>query len=202
MAKHASLPQFYDAYDFYRQTIIEPLVLRQKAARSYGFTYSDLVSSDDWEIFCAILLDRDSPGGSSGADLIGVEVKSSKDRNSFEYQYHRDHGLTKLYDDAHIHHAYVSYAAGYDDITIRLVRSEKIHDSIRAWRPGYIETYSGPNPRDRYRPNISYGFVNKNGIALMEIRGGKIEQVTTATLSELLSPPLPCHLPGCLADKK
>ena len=107
----------------------------------------------------------------------------------------------KLYEDAHIHHVYVSYDNDYSDVVVRLLRPDQVHDTIRSWRPRYIAAYAGTNKGGRCRPGISYGFVAKNGVTLLEIRNDQLKAANTTPLSELLRQPAPCRKPGCLADK-
>jgi hypothetical protein len=205
MPNHAIQPQTEEAFAFYKDAILGPVVAKRAAARDYGFT-RDSVSSKDWEIFDAILLDRQSSGKLHGSDLQGVEVKSAGFKSatsgsSFEYQYHRNHGLEKLLEDAHIHHVFVSYSPDYTNVIVRLLRPDQVHDTIRSWRKRYIGSYSTSSKGGRCRPGLTYASVVARGTVLLEIRDGQMVQANEDLLADLLAEPAACTNPGCLADQ-
>ncbi|MEM8639910.1 MAG: hypothetical protein AAGG51_14010, partial [Cyanobacteria bacterium P01_G01_bin.54] len=85
------------------------------------------VGSKDWEVFAAILLNDRARKG-DGADLEHYEVKSATTGSSFEYQYHRNHGLDKLTDDRSVDHIFVSRSKDY-------INSEGVHPSYASPHP-------------------------------------------------------------------
>ena len=90
-----------NAYEYYRQFILEYASEKAAVYAKYGFTLRGSIGSKDWEVFAAILLqDRHRPG--DGADLEQHEVKSALVGNSYEYQYHRNNGLQKLANDRQV----------------------------------------------------------------------------------------------------
>jgi hypothetical protein len=160
------------AYEFYKEYLLD--VLRQKTMLydTYGFKTVGCVTSQDWELFGAILLNDRAKGGDVGSDLQHYEVKSAVTGNSFEYQYHRNHGLEKLEEDMQVDHLFISYDRDYAGVTVRLVSAAALQRTFLSWRPGLIRNYQGDNPKLRYRRSVSYGFVERNGAILMEIRKG------------------------------
>jgi hypothetical protein len=128
-------------------------------------------------VFGAILTGDKKKEG-YGSDLAHTEVKSAVDENSFEYQYHKEHGEEKLDEDKRIDHVFVSYSRDYRDVTVRWVRPEQLAETFESWRQGYRERYASGG--QRYRKSISYGTVCEKGRVVMTIRDGALVPPTPA----------------------
>ena len=158
------------AYDFYKRFILDYTQGKADIYARYGFTVQGSVGSKDWEVFAAILLrDRARPG--DGADLQKHEVKSAIQNNSFEYQYHKHHGLNKLEADKEIDHVLIARSKDYADITVWWVSREAISPIFDSWRPDLEENYKN-DTRQRFRRSVGYTFVMQSGVRLVEIEGG------------------------------
>jgi len=161
-----------DAYDFYLKYLLDPTNNKAELYTQYGFKFPGIPSSD-WELFGAILMrDRKNPSD-TGADLLRHEVKSAGMRSSFEYQYHKYHGLDKLRDEANVDHLFFSYGDNYQNLDARLVDTRLLAPIFESWLPLLEKNYT-LDGRQRFRKNVPYGFVVKNGLLLLSIREGKL----------------------------
>ena len=159
------------AYWFYKKYLLDAAQDKVEIYQRYGFV-APAVSSADWEVFVAILVqDRKKPG--DGADLERHEVKSAGMRSAFEYQYHKDHGLDKLEEDKRVDHVFISYGSRYQDVDVRFVEGTKLAMIFESWRPDLIYTYDVLK-RQRYRKSVSMGFVMAQGELLLAIRNGEL----------------------------
>ncbi|NJN48562.1 MAG: hypothetical protein HC805_00500 [Alkalinema sp. RL_2_19] len=161
-----------EAFSFYRQFILEYSQNKAAIYERYGFTLQGSVGSKDWEVFAAILLgDRAKPG--DGADLFHHEVKSAIVGNSFEYQYHRNHGREKLEADKEVDHVFISRDQTYHNIEVWLVERQHLAPIFNAWQPELQANYA-ESRRQRFRKSISYGFVKKYGRKILTIVNGQL----------------------------
>lgn len=161
-----------DAYDFYLKYLLDPTNNKAELYSQYGFNFPGIPPSD-WELFGAILMrDRKNPK-KTGADLLRHEVKSAGIGGNFEYQYHRDHGLEKLRDEATVDHLFFSYGDNYLSLDARLVYTHILSPIFQSWLPLLEENYT-QTTRQRFRKSVSYGFVVKNGLLLFSIREGNL----------------------------
>lgn len=158
------------AIDFYQSRILD--LKKQQLLEEYNFSVTGNVPFQDWELFGAILVgDKKSEG--YGSDLTRHEIKSAVTGNSFEYQYHRNHGEDKLIEDIELDwHVFISYSRDYRNIVVRRVPGSALEPTFRSWLAGLRDAYTGPNPRQRYRRSISYGWVAENGEIILQIKGG------------------------------
>lgn len=161
-----------DAFVFYKKFILDVSRSKAEVYRHYGFKLEGSVGSKDWEVFAAILLDDRARHG-DGADLVMHEVKSAIIGGSFEYQYHRNHGLAKLKGDQEVNHVYISRSQKYEDITVYYLEREQIRPLLSQWLPALEENYAIQG-RQRFRRSISSGFVRQQGILLLEIHNGEL----------------------------
>ncbi len=159
------------AYDFYRKFIYNEE--HQALLTTNNFHIAGSVHPINWELFSAVLTGDKGKGG-YGSDLNKYEVKSSVNKNSFEYQYHLRGGRTKLADDMKVNHIYISYSPDYKNIEVRLVPGEKLRDIFESWEDGLIKNYEGPNRRQRYRKSISFGRVEKSGKLILKTEDGQL----------------------------
>jgi hypothetical protein len=165
--------QFQDAYSFYRAYILEYSQNKAKIYEHYGFSLQGSVGSKDWEVFAAILLnDRASSG--NGADLEHYEVKSATLGSSFEYQYHRNHGLDKLANDKVVDHIFVARSLEYMDVEVWLVTKDKMIPTFEKWLPELLKNYDLAS-RQRFRRSVTYGFVRSQGVRILSIITGELE---------------------------
>lgn len=164
--------QVQEAYSFYRAFILDYSRNKAEIYERYGFSLHGSVGSKDWEVFAAILLNDRARRG-DGADLEHYEVKSATAEGSFEYQYHRNHGLDKLTDDKNVDHVFVSRSKNYMDVEVRLVERTNMISTFDKWLPELLQNYE-MSDRQRFRRSVTYGFVRSQGHLLLKIRAGEL----------------------------
>jgi len=164
------------AYDFYQKFIYNEE--HQKLLHTHKLHVAGSIPSVDWELFGAILTGDKGKKG-YGSDLKRHEIKSAVEGASFEYQYHLRGGQKKLTEDMGVRHLFLSYSPNYKNLSVRILVGEKLKDTFSSWLPKLVENYSGPNRKQRYRKNVSFGFVKKNGTVVMEIKDGKLVEAKT-----------------------
>ena len=138
-----------------------------KTYRQHGFSLNGMISSNDWEVFAAILFDETKKA--SGSDLQNYEVKSAGEGGSFEYQYHKKSGLNKIKEDKRVKHVFITYSKEYKNISVRIIEGKQLTEKFfDVWEKGIKPNYAtGSNKR--YRKRISSGFVKKHGRLILEI---------------------------------
>lgn len=156
-----------EAFGHYLGHILNPS--KNKLFKKYNFSTGSAVSSLDWELFAAILLNKKKTGTSP--DLNGYEVKSAKKGNSFEYQYHKTNGLKKLAEDQKVNHIFISYDNQYQDIKVRIISGDVFKNEAIDWDKGFRSNYN--EGKQRYRKSLSYKYVCSNGKIIMEIKNGR-----------------------------
>jgi len=161
------------AYNFYKLYLLDWTRGKKALYEEYGFKVEGSVLSRDWELFAAILL-KDRAKAGDGTDLEKHEVKSAIYGNSFEYQYHRNHGVDKLEEDKRVNHVFISYSSNYANVEVRLVDSSLLAPIFDSWLIGLITNYGGEIPRQRYRRSISFGMVKRSGILLLQIQAEEL----------------------------
>lgn len=128
------------------------------------------VMSSDWEVFASILVRDVGSKLGKGVDLVGNEVKSAEGRGSFEYQYHKDTGLSKLRKDRQVGHLFFSHENNLRLVELRYLHGEQLKDFFALWKKNY------PNPYpQRYRKQIPRSFVDSMGTLLMRLVDGEVE---------------------------
>jgi hypothetical protein len=162
--------QVQEAYSFYKKFILDHSRDKAKIYGRYGFTLQGSVSSKDWEVFSAILINDQARRG-DGADLTNYEIKFAVIGGSFEYQYHRNRGLDKLTEDRNIDHIFVSRNENYMNVEVWLIDRAKMTSTFDKWLPELLENYETAE-RQRFRRSVTYGFVKNQGIRLLEISDG------------------------------
>lgn len=136
--------------------------------RDRGFTTGGLVSSKTWEIFAAILLETTRNPNNSPDLTSGWEVKSAAMGSSFEYQYHRNEGLTKIHDDMTCKHLFISYEQNYEATIIRRLDGNVLAGFFKGWLPMLREAYKNPLCQ-RFRKNVAYTFVANKGEVVLSL---------------------------------
>ncbi|MEM7116856.1 MAG: hypothetical protein AAF614_30780 [Chloroflexota bacterium] len=161
-----------EAFDFYQKFILHQAIEKAEIYKQYGFTLQGSVSSKDWEVFAAILLDdRAKPG--DGADLIHYEVKSAIIGSGFEYQYHKNFGEQKLLADMAIEHVFIMRSRDFLQVDVWLLERSRIKSLFKKWQPALIENYLS-GVRQRFRRSVPYKFVLENGRKIVTIVDGKL----------------------------
>ena len=166
-----------EAYSFYKRFILDYSQDKSAIYEKYGFTLQGSVGSKDWEVFAAILMGDRARSG-NGADLVYYEVKSALLGNSFEYQYHKNHGLDKLQDDQNVDHIFVSRSKTYQDIEVWLVDRAQLIPKFNQWLPELQQNYA-TETRQRFRRSVTYSFVTTQGLKILEIKDGKLIEPMT-----------------------
>lgn len=191
---------------FYTTFIQQPYVQKRHLRRHFGFGGGRPGSSEDWELFAAILLRTGRNAASRyGHDLAAAEVKSARVGSSFEYQYHLNTGVAKLDAEHTIDHVFVSY----DDsgVIVRLLAGAALRPIFESWRAPLLSNYDAGNPsrRQRFRKNIPYGMVAREGCVLLHLQDGQLiqplpptplEQAEARARGEALLPRLPAPDPA------
>lgn len=165
-----------EAFQFYKKHIYDEEKIR--LLRAHNLKIAGSVPSVIWELFCSILTGSKGTGG-IGVDLKGWEVKSAKNGGSYEYQYHLNTGVEKLIDDAQANHLFCSYSESYSDVNVRAINGSVLAPLyFNQWEPDYRKNYDTFVPsgqrRQRYRKNISYGYIESNAQLLLSITNGVI----------------------------
>lgn len=163
-----------EAHSFYKKFILDYSQDKSAVYKQYGFTLQGSIGSKDWEVFAAILMGDRARSG-NGADLMNYEVKSALMGNSFEYQYHKNHGLDKLRDDQTVDHIFVARNNTYQDIQVWLVDRSKLISIFEKWLPELQQNYAATT-RQRFRRSVTYNFVTTQGIRILEIKAGKLTE--------------------------
>ena len=158
-----------DAYQYYFKHINR--IERFKLLEAHQLPVAGSVPPVDWELFGSILTGSQGTPG-DGADLESYEIKSATEGSSFEYQYHRHGGFTKLEEDMKVDHIFISYSRNYRDVTVRLVKGEDLATEFENWRVGLLENYSGDTPRQRYRKSIALRKIRELGQIVVQIKDG------------------------------
>ncbi len=159
-----------EAYAFYKRYILDYSRDKAEIYERYGFSLQGSVGSKDWEVFAAILVNDRARRG-NGADLMNYEVKSAVIGGSFEYQYHRNHGLEKLTEDKGVDHIFVVRSESYTNVEVWLIERTKMATTFDRWLPELLQNYETAD-RQRFRRSVTYGFVRGQGVRLMEISDG------------------------------
>ena len=125
--------------------------------------------SSDWEVFASMLVNDMGRKFGAGIDLTNHEVKSAKRGGSYEYQYHKIGGKEKLSKDMQVGHLFFDYFDNLREVDLRYAHGSEMKPFFEEW----LREYPDPYPQ-RYRKNIPYGWVKKNGIPLMTIKDGEV----------------------------
>lgn len=166
--------QLEEAFAYYEEHILGPLQAKRPSYEERNVPMEGVVSFRDWEVMAAILADDRGSALRSGADLQHHEDKSAKEGGSFEYQYHRSHGVEKLDHDLTIEHLYVVYQSGYFDVDIYVLSAAQFAEVGEKWREPLLENYRS-EARQRFRRNMPRRKVLREGRVVMQIRDGRLQ---------------------------
>lgn len=182
MKEHLNLTE---AIHFYETLILAPALAKVSLREAYGFTGSAKTSSDDWELFAAMLVRQRHSDKRHGHDLQWAEVKSAGGKGSFEYQYHLNTGVEKLDSEPGIDHIYVVHDNNLQDVTVTVVCGQLLADLFESWRPGLLKKYAEGG--QRYRKNVAQSKVLKLGKVILKIENGVVTYSATEPLSDLMT---------------
>jgi hypothetical protein len=133
--------------------------------------------SSDWEVFASMLVNDLGNKFGTGTDLANNEVKSARRGSGYEYQYHRLTGKEKLATDTEKGHLFFDYFDNLRQVDLRYLHASELVQFFEKW----LHEYPDPYPKNgRYRPEIPYDFVKKNGHLLMTLKDGEVVFPTLA----------------------
>lgn len=175
------------AYQFYTRHIYDQEKI--SLLEAHNLKVAGSVPSVLWELFGALLTQR-LGSGLIGADLQGWEVKSAKEGGSYEYQYHLNTGSSKLLEDCEVNHLFCMYSKTYENVVVRAIQGKDLAENFfKLWQPHYTKNYDvsidKSQRRQRFRKIISGGYVEKNGILIMEIKEGELISSDNEIISRL-----------------
>lgn len=174
-----------EAYRYYADHILAPLRAKTPIYADRNIPMEGLVPFRDWEVLIAILTDDRGSALRSGSDLMSHEVKSAKKGGSFEYQYHRNHGLDKLEHDLTIEHLYVVYESGYLGFDVYAFTVKQFAEVAELWREQLPLAYQNPR-NQRFRRSVPYRKVVEEGGLVMSVRDGQLAEQPNAEDDVLL----------------
>lgn len=105
----------------------------------------------------------------AGIDLSQYEVKSALDGGNYEYQYHKNTGKDKLRKDMEAGHLFFDHRDNLRHVDLRYAHGSWMKEFFNKW----LRDYPDPYPQ-RYRKNIPFHWVKKNGLLLMTLKNGEV----------------------------
>jgi hypothetical protein len=183
MATHVFDLDSAQAYAYYHDLILGYIKAKSIIYATKGFSTQGSVPSKDWEVFGAILM-KDQKKKGYGADLERHEIKSSSG-TSFEYQYHRNHGLDKIEEDKHVDHVFIVYSPDYLNIQVWWVAGKQLIEIFNGWQQQLREAYGNTN-QQRFRKSIPIGLVHRIGCQILEIRDGELYDIKKVAQTSFL----------------
>lgn len=160
-----------DSMKFFSEFMYLPLQGKRRVYEERNIRLGSAVAASDWEVFASLLVNEKGNGKVSGVDLNEFEVKSAMNNGSYEYQYHKETGISKLIKDISVGHLFFNHSNFLNTVELRYVHgSEAQAEHFSTW----FKNYPNPYPQ-RYRNSISFGWVAKHANLLLVIKDGKIE---------------------------
>ena len=132
-------------------------------------------TSSDWEVFASILVRDLGKKLAAGIDLSQYEVKSAMDGGNYEYQYHKKSGKKKLQSDIRVGHLFFDHGNNLRNVDLRYAHGSSMKEFFNKW----LLEYPDPYPQ-RYRKNIPFQWVKKNGLLLMTLTDGEVTYPKTS----------------------
>ncbi len=154
---------------FFHAYMYGPLQGKLRLYGARAIPAGSVAMSSDWEVFASMLVNDMGRKFGPGIDLTNHEVKSAKRGGSYEYQYHKDGGLEKLAKDMVVGHLFFDHFDNLGEVDLRYAHGSAMKSFFEKW----LREYPDPYPQ-RYRKQIPYGWVKKNGILLMTIKDGEV----------------------------
>jgi hypothetical protein len=161
---------------FFHAYMYGPLQGKLRLYQARSVRPSSATMSSDWEVFASILLRDPGKKLAAGIDLSQYEVKSAFDGGSYEYQYHKNTGKEKLKRDAEVGHLFFDHRDNLRHVDLRYCHGSVARDYFQKW----LEEYPDPYPQ-RYRKNIPFQWVKKNGSLVMTLTEGEVAYPKTPT---------------------
>lgn len=161
---------FEKALMFFHAYMYGPLQGKLRLYRARDVRAVGKVMTSDWEVFASILVKDVGKKLAKGIDLQGFEVKSAENDGSFEYQYHKNTGRTKLAEDMEAGHLFFSHSNNLRQVELRYATGRDLKEEFFAkWLQEFPTPY-----QQRYRKNVPFGWVVKHGQLLMRLENGEI----------------------------
>lgn len=129
-------------------------------------------------MFASILVRDVGQKLAAGIDLTEHEVKSATNGGSYEYQYHKNTGKEKLRRDTDVGHLFFDHRDNLRRVDLRYLHGSGMMQFFTKWLDEYPDPYL-----QRYRKNIPFNWVKKNGILLMTLTNGEVTYPETAKKS-------------------
>lgn len=161
---------FEKALMFFHAYMYGPLQGKLRLYNARGVRSVSKAQSSDWEVFASILVKDLGAKLTRGVDLSRYEVKSSEEGGSYEYQYHKNSGKEKIKKDMQAGHLFFDHSDNLRKVDLRYVTGSALKEFFESW----LDEYPDPYPQ-RYRKNIPFSWVKKNGLLLMSLKDGEVE---------------------------
>lgn len=169
---------FEKALMFFHAYMYGPLQGKLRLYKARSVRPPGAAMSSDWEVFASILVRDLGKKLAAGIDLSEHEVKSALDGGSYEYQYHKKTGKKKLLGDMKVKHLFFDHRNNLQHVDLRYAHGSSMKEFFNKW----LEEYPDPYPQ-RYRKNIPFQWVKKNGILLMTLTDGEVTFPKTTSKS-------------------
>jgi hypothetical protein len=160
---------------FFHAYMYGPLQGKLRLYKARSVRPPSAAMSSDWEVFASILVRDVGKKLAAGIDLSEFEVKSAVDGGNYEYQYHKNTGKEKLASDALVGHLFFDHRDNLRDVNLRYCHGAQMKEFFKKW----LDDYPNPYPQ-RYRKNIPFQWVKKNGKLLMTLTDGEVTYPETA----------------------
>jgi hypothetical protein len=160
---------FEKALMFFHAYMYGPLQGKLRLYRARGVRSVGKALSSDWEVFASILVNDVGTKLTKGVDLSRHEVKSAEKGGSYEYQYHKNGGRQKLNDDMKVGHLFFDHVDNLRRVDLRYASGKDLSVFFKRW----LADYPDPYPQ-RYRKNVPFSWVKKNGSLLMTLEDGEV----------------------------
>lgn len=167
---------FEKALMFFHAYMYGPLQGKLRLYKAREVRSPGAAMSSDWEVFASILVKDVGTKLAAGIDLSEYEVKSAFDGGNYEYQYHKLTGKKKLETDMKVGHLFFDHRDNLRHVDLRYAHGSQMKEFFSQW----LNKYPDPYPQ-RYRKNIPFQWVNKNGILLMTLTEGEVTYPKTAS---------------------
>jgi hypothetical protein len=161
--------EFEKALMFFHAYMYGPLQGKLRLYKDRNVRHPGAAMSSDWEVFASILVKDVGKKLAAGVDLSEHEVKSGFAGASYEYQYHKNTGKKKLRRDAQVGHLFFDHRENLRHVDLRYAHGSDLKEFFKQW----LTEYPDPYPQ-RYRKNIPFQWVKKNGVLLMTLTDGEV----------------------------
>ncbi|HEU0049396.1 MAG TPA: hypothetical protein VFQ43_17550 [Nitrososphaera sp.] len=166
---------FEKALMFFHAYMYGPLQGKLRLYKAREVRSPGAAMSSDWEVFASILVKDVGRKLAAGIDLSEYEVKSAFEEGNYEYQYHKLTGRKKLQTDMKVGHLFFDHRDNLRHVDLRYAHGSSMKEFFTQWLNEYPEPY-----QQRYRKNIPFQWVKKNGILLMTLTEGEVTHPKTA----------------------